>query len=203
VSHLTLTFKGNTLKSVPLQGDEITVGSDPDSDLYIDSLAVEPCHLRLMRQNHGWYLQLPVAGGVLVNQAAANNQPLCHEDRITFGKYSLTIFIDADTSHAEDERVADSPLPPRSDTTRQAWLQFLGGANVGKTLTLNRNLTHLGKPGVQVAVIARRENGYFLSHLEGEQPPIVNGQSIGNTSWPLQSGEVIQIGHIKMQFILT
>jgi hypothetical protein len=83
---------------------------------------------------------------------------------------------------------------------KTAWLQILSGHNLGKNLSLNRALTNLGTPGIQTAVIAKRNDGYFLSHLEGENPPKVGDSPIGDKSWPLQDGDIIQIGNVKMQF---
>jgi hypothetical protein len=48
-----------------------------------------------------------------------------------------------------------------------AALQLLTGPNAGREIELTKNLTTLGKPGVQVAVITRRPQGYFITHVEG------------------------------------
>ena len=53
--------------------------------------------------------------------------------------------------------------------------ELLTGANAGKELELTKTLTTLGKPGVQVAVITRRPHGYFITHVEGANNPIVSG----------------------------
>ena len=45
-------------------------------------------------------------------------------------------------------------------------IQLLSGGNAGKEMELTKTLTTLGKPGVQVAVIARRPHGYFITHVE-------------------------------------
>ena len=58
-------------------------------------------------------------------------------------------------------------------------IQLLSGGNAGKELELAKPLTTLGKPGVQVAVLTRRPQGYFITHVEGAQRPTVNGQAIG------------------------
>lgn len=55
-------------------------------------------------------------------------------------------------------------------------IQVLNGANAGRELELTKTLTTLGKPGVQVAVIARRPSGYFITHVEGGQFPLLNGK---------------------------
>ncbi|MBV9360042.1 MAG: FHA domain-containing protein, partial [Betaproteobacteria bacterium] len=58
-------------------------------------------------------------------------------------------------------------------------IQLLSGGNAGKELELTKPLTTLGKPGVQVAVLTRRPQGYFITHVEGAKRPTVNGQEIG------------------------
>ena len=69
-------------------------------------------------------------------------------------------------------------------------------------MSLNRSMTNLGKPGVATAVITRRNEGYFLSHLEGEKTPLVGDTPIGSHSVKLCDGDTIQIGNVKMQFFL-
>ncbi|MFN6961423.1 MAG: FHA domain-containing protein [Rhodocyclaceae bacterium] len=81
-------------------------------------------------------------------------------------------------------------------------IQVLTGSNAGKTLDLVKSLTTLGKPGVQVAVIARRPHGYFLTHVEGPRHPQVNGAPIGLLAHPLEDHDVIELAGVKMEFFL-
>ena len=85
---------------------------------------------------------------------------------------------------------------------RHGFLQIMSGANLGKTMSLNRAMTNLGKPGVATAVIAKRNEGYYLSHLEGKKSPLVGDISIGDKTEKLHDGDIITIGNIKMQFYL-
>jgi len=81
-------------------------------------------------------------------------------------------------------------------------IQLLSGGNAGKELELTKPLTTLGKPGVQVAVLTRRPQGYFITHVEGEKRPDVNGQQIGAAPHALKDHDVIEIAGIKMEFFL-
>lgn len=81
-------------------------------------------------------------------------------------------------------------------------IQILSGSNAGKELELTKSLTTLGKPKVQVAVIARRPQGYFITHVEGESFPAVNGATIGVQAQPLRDCDVIDLAGIKMTFFL-
>jgi hypothetical protein len=81
-------------------------------------------------------------------------------------------------------------------------IQVLSGANAGKELELTKTLTTLGKPGVQVAVIARRPQGYFITHVEGANFPIVDGKAIGAEAHKLEDNDVIELAGVKMQFFI-
>jgi pSer/pThr/pTyr-binding forkhead associated (FHA) protein len=81
-------------------------------------------------------------------------------------------------------------------------IQLLSGANAGKELELTKPLTTLGKPGVQVAVLTRRPQGYFITHVEGASRPNVNGQSIGPAPHALKDHDVIELAGVKMEFFL-
>jgi pSer/pThr/pTyr-binding forkhead associated (FHA) protein len=83
-----------------------------------------------------------------------------------------------------------------------AVIQILNGPNLGKELELVKNLTTIGKPGVQVAVLARRPHGYFITHVEGGSFPLVNGSSIGEQPHQLNDHDVIELAGIKMEFYL-
>ena len=81
-------------------------------------------------------------------------------------------------------------------------IQILSGANAGRELELTKTLTTLGKPGVQVAVIAKRPHGYFITHVEGASFPVLNGQTLDAQAHPLKDHDVIELAGIKMEFFL-
>jgi len=95
---------------------------------------------------------------------------------------------------------AAAPPPPPATPARQGAIQLLSGANVGKELLLTKALTTLGKPGVQVAVITRRPQGYFITHVEGANFPVVNGKTLDAQAHPLNDHDVIEIAGTKMEF---
>jgi len=81
-------------------------------------------------------------------------------------------------------------------------IQILSGGNAGKEMELTKTLTTLGKPGVQVAVIARRPHGYFITHVEGASFPVVNGNALDAQAHPLADHDVIELAGVKMEFFL-
>jgi predicted component of type VI protein secretion system len=81
-----------------------------------------------------------------------------------------------------------------------AALQLLTGPNAGKEIDLTKNLTTLGKPGVQVAVITRRPQGYFITHVEGASFPVLNGKQLDAQARQLNDHDVIELAGVKMEF---
>jgi pSer/pThr/pTyr-binding forkhead associated (FHA) protein len=96
--------------------------------------------------------------------------------------------------------VAPAPPPPPPPPARRAMLQLLSGANAGKELELTKPLTTLGKPGVQVAVITRRPQGFFITHVEGANKPVVNGKPIELQAHALNDHDIIELAGVKVEF---
>lgn len=100
-----------------------------------------------------------------------------------------------------DEAPAPEPAPAKpAEEAPVAAIQILTGANAGKELELTKTLTSLGKPGVQVAAITRRPQGYFITHVQGAAFPVVNGQTLDARAHPLRDHDVIELAGIKMEF---
>jgi pSer/pThr/pTyr-binding forkhead associated (FHA) protein len=89
---------------------------------------------------------------------------------------------------------------------KKAKLQVLSGAFAGRELELSKALTTLGRPGVQVAAITRRSDGYFIVHVDSDKDsgsPLVNGAPIGAQARRLADNDVIQLAGVKMGFFLN
>ncbi len=86
---------------------------------------------------------------------------------------------------------------------KKAKLQVLSGSFAGRELELSKALTTLGRPGIQVAAITRRAEGYFIVHVDADKPdnyPLVNGTAIGSQARKLIDNDVIQLAGVKMGF---
>ncbi len=199
---LTLSFKGHVIDVFHLEQGETCIGRNEDCDIWIDSLAVGP-QQALIRQSSEDSYQLEAMDEnfpVLVNHEPVEVTPLSHGDVIQVGKHTLTYAEDvmelgADLSASQpEEDLTPSELPP------SGVLQIMNGENFGRIIPLKRNMTRIGHAGCDCAMISKRDDGYFLSFLEGPHPPVVNRVSIGNGSHRLNDGDVIEVGGTKMQF---
>jgi len=95
---------------------------------------------------------------------------------------------------------APAAAPAPAASVRRAMLQLRSGANAGKELELTKPLTTLGKPGVQVAAITRRPQGFFITHVEGANKPIVNGKLIELQGHALGDHDIIELAGVKVEF---
>jgi hypothetical protein len=108
----------------------------------------------------------------------------------------------AANSHAAKSRAAVDGAA----ALKKAKLQVLSGAFAGRELELTKALTTLGRPGVQVAAITRRGEGYYIVHVDSGKPddyPLVNGSAIGAQAMKLSDNDVIQLAGVKMGFFLN
>ena len=210
MAKLVLSMDGLVLKEVSLNKERVTVGRRPYNDIVIDNLAVSGEHAVIVTILKDSFLEdLGSTNGTLVNGQPIKKHFLKHQDVIELGKYKLKFL-------ADDGSDADVPLntttlsaipravvvPQTTAEGGQAVIQILNGRNAGKELSLTKALTTLGKPGVQVAVITRRPQGYYITHVEGEATPLINGKPIGAEASALKDQDVIEISGTKMAFFM-
>lgn len=211
---LTLAFKNNTLQVIPLRDDLLTIGREPSSDIFIDSLAVAPQHARLVRRDGQYTLQNHNDEEVFVNHQQVNEHTLQNDDLIRIGKHTLRYASVgealAETRPATLEKPVTatatsevaSTAPPSNNTGKDGWLQVLSGSHLGKTIKLRSGMTDLGKIGITPALISLRRDGYFIANLGENDNLCVGENNIGDKTWPLNDGDLIQIDKLKLQFHL-
>lgn len=190
----------------------MVLGSDPSCTIYIDSLALQPQHAQIDTvENESAIRDLGTEDGTFIGTTKLESlHPLKDGEVIRVGKHTLTYSYSEDIVNEDDNAIKELPpeieeAPVQIEATQektQGWLQIMNGANLGKTMSLNKSMTNLGKPGISTAVITKRQDGYFISQLEGKHPLLIKNKELGEKSLQLTDGDTIQIGNIKMQFYL-
>ncbi|WP_372983155.1 FHA domain-containing protein [Marinobacter sediminum] len=113
----------------------------------------------------------------------------------------------APAAAAAPEPVAAATIPPpaASGGLPRAKLQVISGKFAGKELELTKALTTLGRPGVQVAAVTRRAEGFYVVNVDSGKDgrfPEVNGSPIGPQARRLHDNDVIELAGVKMTFFL-
>jgi pSer/pThr/pTyr-binding forkhead associated (FHA) protein len=212
---------GLVLKEIGLDKERMTIGRRPSNDIQIDNLAISGEHAVVVTILNDSFLEdLNSTNGTLVNGQPIKKHFLKNGDVVELGKYKLKYIAEAAQPDAaihdrittvvrpETLKPAPEPVPNAVETPESpapmalAAIQVLNGANAGRELDLTKTVTTLGKPGRQVAVITRRPQAYFITHVEGASFPTVNGQPIEAQAHPLKDHDVIDIAGIKMEFFL-
>ena len=142
------------------------------------------------------------AGGAAGGQAAAAVAQRAAAVQAAGASAQAAGVADKDAKTAPVAAPAATPAPAARPAQPLGAIQLRSGGNAGKELELNKPLTTLGKPGVQVAVLTRRPQGYFITHVEGANRPTVNGQQIGPAPTALKDHDVIELAGVKMEFFL-
>ena len=230
MARLILSLDGTVLAEYNMNKERYTIGRLPDNDIRIDNPAVSGHHSLIINILNDSFLEdLNSTNGTYVNGKLIKKHALQHGDVITAGHHQLRFVEDDEAQQDEFEKtmviqpsarpveriraaVADTAasntgsrrtLGNGTPVMKKAKLQVLSGAFAGRELELTKALTTLGRPGVQVAAITRRAEGYFIVHVDSEGDenfPLVNGARIGAQARKLSDNDVIQLAGVKMGF---
>jgi hypothetical protein len=228
---LVVSLDGVVIKEVQITKDKTTLGRRPYNDIVIDNLAVSGEHAVLQMVGADVFIEdLNSTNGTYINGKAIKKQLLTHNDTVEIGKYKIKYLVDESGEYEKtmimrpggsapppfhpSQHPMQSGHPGMSPTSSfgglgsagatvipPALIKVLNGAAAGREVTLTKVVTTVGKPGVQVASITKRPNGYAFAHVEGSLRPSVNGVPLVADSVPLRNGDVIELAGTQMQFI--
>ena len=231
MARLVLSLDGQVLAEYNMSKERYTIGRLPDNDIRIDNAAVSGHHALIINILNDSFLEdLNSTNGTYVNGKIIKKHALQHGDVITVGHHSLR-FVESEADEPQDEfektmvitprdaaRMSIPPaasVPPPAQTAAaaahsypngslpRARLQVLSGQFAGRELDLVKTLTTLGRPGVQVAAITRRADGFYIIHVESSRDgdfPLVNGAPTGPQARRLHDNDVVQLAGVKMGF---
>ena len=81
---------GRAGESFPLQGDRLTVGRRPESDVFLDDVTVSRDHALVVRRGSDHYLDdCGSLNGTYVNRRRIDSHRLADGDELQIGKYKL------------------------------------------------------------------------------------------------------------------
>ncbi len=176
------------LRQIVIDKPRLTIGRRPYNDIMLDDLTVSGEHAVLLTRAGASVIEdLRSRNGTLVNDEPVIQRALLDGDRIEIGIYRLQYVIE--------------PLVPERDRPPEwACVEALSGDAVGKVIAIDRPIVSLSNASGQVAVIARRTNGFFITHLEGTTFPLVNGEPTGLISRLLRPDDLIELAGTIFRF---
>jgi len=85
---------GRVGESFPLQGERITIGRRPDSEIFLDDVTVSRDHALLVRRGGDYWLDdCGSLNGTYVNRQRVDSHRLEDGDELQIGKYKLTYLV--------------------------------------------------------------------------------------------------------------
>ena len=213
---MIVSIDGVVIKEVQLTKDRTSLGRRPYNDIVIDNLAVSGEHAVLQMSGNDVHLEdLNSTNGTYVNGKAVKKQLLQNSDTVEIGKYKIkyvneianagfekTMVIKAGSAGmVAAQAIPVAPLAMTQGSTASAAIKVMSGAAAGREVALVKVVTTIGKPGVAVAAITKRQHGFVVAHVEGADRPSLNGAPIGAEPVTLRNGDVLELAGTQMQFV--
>lgn len=225
MAKLILTLNGTILNQFFIDKASIGIGRGADNDIVINDPLLSRAHARIVTVGQDQIVEdLQSSNGTRVNGSTLQRQILQHGDVIELGSHHLRYMSSRLTADVElertmlikglprrDEAAPDAPVvsvpvarAPRARLPEGS-VKVLAGPGphaVGESIRLDRVVVTFGVPGEQLVVIARRPQGYFLTHVEGARLPLVNHKAIGEAAHALCDGDLIDAAGYRLEFRL-
>ena len=223
MAKLVLSSGGSIVHQCFLDRERVNVGRAPHNQVVIDDPAVRDDHAAIITVGNDHILEHPSKlTDTLVNGSPVARHILQHGDTMQFGAFYLRYLNPRASADSDlDRTMLIAGLQTRVHTSRResglstvrsahaADIRFpkgkvkvIAGRRSSGTIRLDRVVATFGKPGKELAVVARRPRGYFITHVEGRRAARVNGQSIGKDARLLRHGDIIEVAEEKLEFLL-
>lgn len=214
------------------EGQSLTIGRSDKNNIVIENLAVSGRHAKIDALEDGYLLtDLKSKNGSFVNEKQVTSHWLENNDVITIGKHTLVFaykegekqFESAASGMMDKTMVMDTAahrdllaksVPDMAAMEKKEPIGILSFLSGGEgEIELTKKLTKIGKDsssdikvggmmvGKTAATISKRPQGYHLSYVEGMSKPKVNNEAV-KESVLLKEFDIIEIGSVKMEFIL-
>ncbi|MEO6319191.1 MAG: FHA domain-containing protein [Polaromonas sp.] len=193
---MIISLDGVVLREVQFTKDRVTLGRRPYNDIVIDHLAVSGEHAVLQVSGSEAFIEdLNSTNGTYVDGKTVKKQGLKNGDVIEIGKYRVQYVNETGAADASKSSVATGA------SAISAAIRVMSGAAAGREMALVKPVTTVGKPGVAVATITRKPEGFVVAHVEGASRPVLNGVSLGMVPMVLKNGDMIELAGTQMQFV--
>lgn len=210
---MSISIDGVVIREVTLAKDRTTLGRRAYNDIVVDNLAVSGEHAVLTLRGGDVQIEdLNSTNGTYVNAVAVQKRTLKDNDVIEVGgcriHYRARSVAPATGTPVQVVVGTESsaPIPLSAAPTESGALVELGvpvlrvlaGENAGHDLPLQKVVTTVGKPGVAVAVVTRRRQGYVAASVMGAV--LLNGEPLGVEAVALHERDLLELGTLRLQF---
>lgn len=229
---LVITDNTGVTTDFELNAERVTIGRQASNDVVLNDKAVSGRHAAIVTILDDSFLEdLDSTNGTQVNGQPVTKHPLAHGDVITVGRNTVRYFS-SDVPEVEMDKTmilrpgaippAVRPAPARAGGAPAGRpgidpslisagkpvlgkLRIASGPNSGKEMELSKPLTTFGKPGVQVAAITRRADGYYIVQVDstGGRKLRINGADVEPQPRKLADRDRVELAGTQMEFVVV
>ncbi len=160
VLRIRLSLKGRPIQSYAFQQDVITIGRDPEADIFLDNPGVSREHVRIERFPDGSYAvkDLGSANGTFLNDEPVQSAMIYSSDVIRVGKFSLWVALESERPGAESPVETPRARPGFAAETMMLSTQELDHVMKGSAGRERSDAArHVPPPARSAAPVAPRE----------------------------------------------
>jgi hypothetical protein len=199
---LIASVEGVEIKHVYLQKDRTTLGRAPDNDIVFDNMVVSGhhCVFDLKGLADVYIEDLRSTNGTYINGKMVKRQRLQDGDVIAIGNFRIQYREATERPSQFGETAAMKIGSDGVPRQLHAVFQVLNGSSAGLEMPVVKAVTTFGKPGTCVVAVSHRREGFFVAHLDGVEPPTLNGDPVGAQPVLLSNHDVVEIAGTRMLF---
>jgi len=201
---LIASVEGVEIKKVSLQKDRTTLGRHSDNDIVFDNMVVSGhhCVFDLKGLADVFVEDLNSTNGTYINGKMVKRQRLHDGEVIAIGNFRIQFRAGSSQPIDFSGTTVMQVGPDGSAPQLNAFFKVINGLSAGLEMPVLKAVTTFGKPGVSVVAVSHRRDGFYVAHLDGEDPPTLNGDRLGDQPVRLTDHDVLEIGGTQMLFLL-
>lgn len=206
MAKLLINLNGVTVNEVMLETPRTTLGRATGNDIRLDDATVSSKHAMFQVVGDAVFVEdLESTNGTRLNGQKVQRQRLHNGDVLRIGQHDVK-FVDASEHDMQATVIISSGQREALNVPKNVAgsLKVLSGPKSGETIDLNKAYNTVGTPGIQVAVVAKRAQGFFLVPVavgSGQGAPKLNDHAVGASSVALKNGDVLEVAGVRLQFV--
>ncbi|MFT6301118.1 MAG: pSer/pThr/pTyr-binding forkhead associated (FHA) protein [Granulosicoccus sp.] len=208
----SMDFSVDRMAGIPEFTDSDEMSFDEDARLFAQSPSEslenvdDSAHERAVEAVHADDHDSIQADAIGSSQVSDNDVPIIADFSSDIEPHPLDGIDSKSFSSDDDDAPPMHELDSPPVTSKGAVIEIKNGAKSGQILPIDKPVTTLGRPGIQIAAIMRKPDGYFLMHIESDDSvdrPTLNQDAIGDEPVLLHSGDELNVAGIDVEFMLS
>jgi predicted component of type VI protein secretion system len=196
---------------IELDNQQLVIGRDSSNGVNLSDPSVSRRHAILTCALGEYFIEdLGSTNGTLLNNKPVTKHILNHGDLLQIGDYVLRYEKGAEEEDIEEHDPEKTQVISRPQTQepedakvvipKTAIIRYFRGPKKGQSEQIQRSLYTLGKPGGDVAVIARRPQGFYLLKIGRNSYPMINNKKVDvGGGVKLNEGDVVEVGENMLE----